>query len=293
MGFIFGDDERLLTPQEAGLIKRVFRTAQLPNLGRIRIRDGLSPTGTPFTAPRAKVVLVKGFPHETEGEYLIMVGRTLFEGDVATMEPDTLVHEVTHVWQYKHGTMWEYGAALKHIGAAMLRRTNKLYQYDIGESWNDMGFEGQAQLVQEWYTLDGMSETSDRWVYVKHVLMMTDVGARSRTLGQLRLDNPEGAAEDVVLVRQMSFDDLPFSESYLQKLLDQVIPPSDVKGLAARVKSLDGYFRQLRRLRLQEAVALAGRLQASKSGDKLAHAFHYRLKTATRERLIKVLQGLA
>jgi hypothetical protein len=54
-----------------------------------------------------------------------------------------------------------------------------------------MGFEGQAQLVQEWFTLDAMSETSDRWVYVKHVLMTGDVAARSLTLGEIMLSNPE------------------------------------------------------------------------------------------------------
>jgi hypothetical protein len=148
-------------------------------------------------------------------------------------------------------------------------------------------------LVQEWYTKDGMSETSDRWVYVKHVLMMGDVRARSLTLGQLRLENPELPSESIDHVRQVSFEDHPFRESYLQKLLDQVIPAGDVKGLAARVKHLDAYFRQLRRLRLQEAVTLAGRLQAKKSDDKLAHAFHYRLMTVTRDRLIRVLLGLA
>ena len=64
-------------------------------------------------------------------------------------------------------------------------KTDNLYQYEIGQSWDDMGFEGQAQLVQEWFTLDAMSETSDRWVYVKHVLMTGDVAARSLTLGEI------------------------------------------------------------------------------------------------------------
>ena len=54
-----------------------------------------------------------------------------------------------------------------------------------------MGFEGQAQLVKESFTLDAMSETSDRWVYVKHVLMTGDVAARSLTLGEIMLSNPE------------------------------------------------------------------------------------------------------
>ena len=293
MGFIFGHNERLLTPQESHLIRRVFRTTRLPNLGRIRIRDGLSVTGTPFAAPRERVVVQQGFPFTTEGEYLIMVGKRLFDGDVAVMEPDTLVHEVTHVWQYKHGTLGEYEGAFKHIGAAAIRRTDHLYEYEIGESWDDMGFEGQAQLVQEWFTLDNMSETSDRWVYVKHVLMLGDVRARSLTLGQLRLENPELPSEDIAPIREVSFGEYPFNDGYLQTVLDTVIPPTDVKGLASRVQNLDTYFRQLRRVRPHDAATLAGRLQARKRGDKLAEAFHYRLMTSTRERLVKVLQGLA
>ena len=107
------------------------------------------------------------------------------------------------------------------------------------------------------------------------------------------LSNPEFPEYESGHNPQVSYEDYPFREGYLQELLDKVIPTSDVKGLAARVKNLDEYFRQLRRLRLQEAVALADRLQASKPGDRLARAFHYRLSTTIRERLIKILQGLA
>ena len=182
MASSFGENERLLTSAETALIRRVFRTTQLPTVGRIRIRDGISPKGTAFAAPRERVVLDSGMPVRTEGEYLIMVGPQLFEGDVAAMEPDTLVHEMTHVWQYMHGTVGEYEAALKHLGAAAIRDTDRLYRYHVGQTWDDMGFEGQAQLVQEWFTLDNMSEATDRWLYVKHVLMLGEVGARSLTL---------------------------------------------------------------------------------------------------------------
>ena len=138
-----------------------------------------------------------------------------------------------------------------------------------------------------------MSETSEGWVYVKHVLMTGDVTARSLTLGQIRLSNPGVPEYESGHSPQVSYEDYPFREGYVQELLDKVIPASDVKGLAERVKNLDEYFRQLMRLRLQEALALVARLQASKSSDRLARAFHHRLSTTSRERLIKVLQGLS
>jgi hypothetical protein len=49
-----------------------------------------------------------------------------------------------------------------------------------------MGFEGQAQLVEDWFRNDGMSETSERFVFVKKVLYTGDSRARDLTLTQLR-----------------------------------------------------------------------------------------------------------
>jgi hypothetical protein len=83
-------------------------------MGHIRIRDGLTTTGTPFTTPRSKLVVISGYPLKSVGEYLIMVGPRLFEGDVATMEPSTLVHEMTHVWQYKNGTLTQFRGFKAH-----------------------------------------------------------------------------------------------------------------------------------------------------------------------------------
>ncbi len=273
----------------------------LPPLSRIRIRDGLSwPKGTAFTTPRTQWARDTGHPfgHETEGAYLIMVGPRLFDGDVALMDPATLVHEMTHVWQYKHGTLTEGHALVAHVHYSAsdrlgTRRYEDLYAYEIGESWNDMGFEGQAQLVEEWYTSDKMSEKSDRWVYVKNVLFLEDRSARSLTLGELRLRDPDLPAEPFEGVRQVSFEEFPFSDDYLLRVLEQAIRPDDVPRLAARVKTLEHYFRQFRRLRLRDADALAARLDARKPGDRLAQAFHYHLSTPTRDGLIKVLRGLA
>ncbi|HEV8593576.1 MAG TPA: hypothetical protein VGQ55_15835, partial [Pyrinomonadaceae bacterium] len=215
MSFIWGDDERLLTGAEEKLIKKVFRTTRLPNFGKIRIRNGLSVTGTPITTPRSGAVrLVNGYPIESEGDYLIMVGQQLFDGDVAVSAPSTLVHEMTHVWQYKHKTLTELHGAVAHIAYGAVGKTNSLYKYKIGQSWEDMGFEGQAQLVEDWYDLN-MSETDDRWYYVLQVLMLNDVRARYYRLDDLKAQTPTYEPEDHTPKREIAFETIPFTEDYI------------------------------------------------------------------------------
>jgi hypothetical protein len=167
--------------------------------------------------------------------------------------------------------------------------TPKLYEREPGESWDDMGFEGQAQLVEDWYS-GGMSETSDEWVYVKQVLMSDDKVARGLTLGELRLQRPDIPNEPSGF-KQVAFNEIVFSDAYLLDVLGRDIPPGDVKGLAARVQHLELYCRQLRRVRPAEATTLASRFEAAKP-DRLGQAFHYRLSTVTRQRLINILRGL-
>jgi hypothetical protein len=290
MSFIWGNDERLLTPAEEKLIKQAFRTTRLPSMYRIRIRNGLSVTGTPITTPRDGQMRIVG--PKPEREFLIMVGQRLFNGDVAVSEPSTLVHETTHVWQYFHHTLTEAHGAVAHIAYGAVGKTNSLYKYNLGQSWNSMGFEGQAQLVEDWYSTYNMSETDDRWYYVLNVLMLGDVAARSQSLNELKSKTPTYQPENLTPDRHISSEDVPFTEDYILTLLNQNIRPSEIPKLAGRIKDLDEYFRQFRKFRLNEATALATRFEQNKPGDKLAQAFHYRLSTPSRHRLIMVLRGL-
>ncbi|MEP7212306.1 MAG: hypothetical protein ABI791_04480 [Acidobacteriota bacterium] len=294
MGFnIWGDQERLLTGAEERLIKQVFRTTKLPVMSKIRIRNGLSWTGTPITTPRGGPVNVdSGWPVESEGEYLIMVGQRLFNGDVAVQEDSTLVHEMTHVWQYKHGTLTEFHGAAAHALYGIPGKTNSLYKYKIGQSWDAMGFEGQAQLVEDWYTLDNMSETVDRWYYVLHVLMLDEPSARSQSLDTLKAKTETYVPEDNGPHREISFENIPFSESYLLGLLNENVTTTDVAKMASRIKYFEEYFRQYHKIKTGEALTMAARLDQNNPSDPLARAFHYRLSTGTRTHLVMLLRGL-
>ena len=181
----FVHKERPLRDLEQHLIRRVFKSAILPSLSTIHITNEISPTDTPFTV------------HSHGGDYYIHVGRRLYDRDLSTMTfAATLVHEMTHVWQYNAGTLTGTHGLFAHLHYAIMGRTNDLYKYDIRhDSWDDMGFEGQAQMVEDWFSPvdyehpdgDNMSETSDRFVFVNKVLYRGDEIARELTLGELKL----------------------------------------------------------------------------------------------------------
>jgi len=183
MGFLFGDRGRPLMQPEAALIRKVFQTAQLPLLSKIRIRNGASTTGTAITIP-------------LDGLYNIMVGepKANFFRDLSIADPDMLVHEMTHVWQYFHGTLSRAHGMTAHIhrwaaGKFGYPDEEYLYEYNmLTDSWNDMGFEGQAQLVEEWFHDTkgvGGEDKDKRFCFVDKVLYKGSVKARSMNIIQL------------------------------------------------------------------------------------------------------------
>jgi hypothetical protein len=172
-GFVKMD--RPLKDLEQQLLTRVFRSASLPSFASIRISNQLGPTGRPFTI------------HSTSDDYYLHVGKALYDGDLSILDGATLVHETTHVWQYNVGTLSGTHALFAHLHYSVLGKDDDLYKYNVShDTWNDMGFEGQAQLVEDWFRNDGMSETSERFVFVKKVLYTGDSRARDLTLTQLR-----------------------------------------------------------------------------------------------------------
>ena len=184
-GKLYGDNERLLTSGEEKLIRDVFKRASLPPMSWIRIRDGLSPTGTAITI-------------RDGNDFSIMVGPTLFDGDLSTDSRSTLVHEMTHVWQWHHGMLTKAHALTAHAHAGIRRKAgyyDDLYDYNIfTDTWEDMGFEGQAQLVEDWF-VDGIKplgkwdrheEDEDmRFCFIKRVIYDDDASARKLNIYQL------------------------------------------------------------------------------------------------------------
>ena len=181
MGILpYGDDDRLLTGKEAALVRKVYDKTRLPPFSTIRIRNGLSPNGTAIT-----------FPNYSDGTYNISVGKYLFALDLADSQDgrDTLIHEMTHVWQYYHRLLTRAHGIIAHVHRAVAGKLgypdeDYLYSYNIlTDSWNDMGFEGQAQLVEQWYHDGAKGEDDDkRFCFIKKVLYDHDEAARDRNI---------------------------------------------------------------------------------------------------------------
>jgi outer membrane protein OmpA-like peptidoglycan-associated protein len=184
MGILpYGDQDRLLTGREEALIRNVFKNARLPPFSKIRIRNGLSPTGTAIT-----------FPNYQDGTYNISVGQRLFDGNLTDFQSDreTLVHEMTHVWQYYHGTLTRAHGITAHIhrniaGKLGYPDDDYLYEYNIlADSWDDMGFEGQAKLVEDWYHDNMKGEDDDkRFCFIKKILYDDNAAARKLNIVDL------------------------------------------------------------------------------------------------------------
>jgi len=85
------------------------------------------------------------------------------------------IHEMVHVWQYKHKKLTELRGLILHSVYYLKGKfgglgQHHLYSYDLKQSWDKIGFEGQAQLVEDWYKLDYLSQTSERWQLLKQTL---------------------------------------------------------------------------------------------------------------------------
>jgi hypothetical protein len=74
---------------------------------------------------------------------------------------------------------------------------------------------------------------------------------------------------------------------YLLPILEKPLGANDHAGLAARLKKLEEFFQGFGS---ESARELTLRLDARRANDKLAQAFHYRLSTTTRHRLLHILR---
>jgi hypothetical protein len=171
-----GNNNRMLSAYEMQLIKNVFKTAPLPRLDKITIGDGQNARGGYWTSD----------------DYQMNLGPTLWKVELTGFGAwrATLVHEMTHVWQYFNGTLTERHAFFAHAHYSMLGKDDDLYKYDVNDdSWDDMGFEGQAQLVEDWYKAGAKTE-DQRYIFIENILYTGDTKLGRLTAGELSLSFP-------------------------------------------------------------------------------------------------------
>jgi len=285
-----GENARALFSREIALIKQVFQTARLPPLSAagtppwVTIADGVNGNGGAWT----------------DSDYQINVGPYLYERDLAVADRSTLVHEMTHVWQYYNATLTKshaFGAQArawasdKVYGALSSKKPastaqDDLYAYDLAGTWDDMGFEGQAQMVEDWFDM-GMSTEGYRYVFIKNVLWSGAPAARKKTRVQLMMDNPAEppTGPDRVTAHEQR---MPLTDGFLISLLQPRFAANDVPGYGARARKLEQVILTVNKA---EALPLRPRLTTRKAGDKVSMYFHDHLSTATRNKILQILQN--
>jgi hypothetical protein len=144
--------QRLLTPIEIDLAKKVFGDS-LP-YGAIYLSDALGLQRRAYTIPHPAKI----------GSYLINIGPDGFADASTAANDDTLIHELSHVWQGVHRAHpLDYVFDSIHNQA---RLGSDAYDYVAGADWNSYGAEQQAKIVADWYQL-GMSEADSRFRYIR------------------------------------------------------------------------------------------------------------------------------
>ena len=144
---------RPLFPAEQALAFRVFK-ATLP-YGKIFISPLIGLSNQPFTTTIPPLIADLGAIG-----YSINVGMNGFRRGMDTVDPATLIHELTHVWQGAHRLissqfMWE---SIAHQAVGWIRGTDP-YTYVPGKSWSSYNVEQQASIVEDWFK--GGESTSD------------------------------------------------------------------------------------------------------------------------------------
>jgi Putative peptidoglycan binding domain len=91
--------------------------------------------------------------------------------------PNTLIHELTHVWQGHHGFPFAYMVkSMLAQGKAIAQHWNRneAYDYDktIYKNWRDYNVEQQGNIVEDWFNpKEGKQSASDpRFPYIEKVI---------------------------------------------------------------------------------------------------------------------------
>jgi hypothetical protein len=78
----------------------------------------------------------------------------------------TLIHELTHVWQGSNAG-FPFGYVLNSLWHQAVDKDP--YEYRTGGAWSDYNVEQQAHLVEDWYQL-GCREDDPRFPYIRDII---------------------------------------------------------------------------------------------------------------------------
>jgi len=278
---------RKLATGEIHLAQTVFK--HTINYDEVLISDGLGWNNRELTLPTSlPVTMILNVP-SSEGDYVIHAGDGYLGMSTLPSDRNTLIHELTHVWQGQH----QYNsAAFYGLIGLVTQLGDDPYPYDhdhFHSSWDLYNMEQQAQIVEDWFS-DGMKEYNPdkdegdpRFYFIKTVIRGEKV-AFNWLLPAVR------PLPSATLVHDWSQE----PEAIRGRLNAIVLPiikvrfaASDTNGPSARVNRLADIFGKLTGL---EAAHLWKRLQARSPGDELARNFFANLSPHSITRLTAILK---
>jgi hypothetical protein len=150
---------RELRDDEKQLAAGVFKTS-IP-LNKVRILPYSAPDGAAFTPPGFGI------------RYPICMGKAGFadaiNGYYSRRPGDTLIHELTHVWQGIYGsTCVSYAVnSLYHQAKAFLGGGSRhgAYSFTPGQPWYSYNAEQQASIVETWFA-NGSDSVDELYPYI-------------------------------------------------------------------------------------------------------------------------------
>jgi len=157
---------RLLRQSEIDFARQVFED-QLP-YNKVHLASYFLPGNKDVAVTLASVSSL--IPVRSMRNYTIYFGPEVFSGGADQPRfADTLIHELTHVWQGYHGGLgWEYMIeSMIAQGHAVITQGDRGKAYDDkpGAAWGSYNVEQQAHIVQDWFS-NGMKADDERYTYV-------------------------------------------------------------------------------------------------------------------------------
>jgi hypothetical protein len=153
---------RGLNGDEITICTRVFG----PTLSReflaskVMLYDGLGAGNRPYTNVDWGIA-----------RYEIFIGPRAFDASSLTTDnyKETLVHEMTHVWQMRESSFGWVGVWV-NSGLNQACHQGSAYWYGNGnltKPWGSFGVEAQAHIVEDWFK-EGLKSTDPRFHYIKN-----------------------------------------------------------------------------------------------------------------------------
>lgn len=143
--------KRGLTAGERDLLREVFRDRI--DYDRVRLQDGAGANPLARIAlrsPKNWAMTYLGTIHFNKGHF-----REDFAADADSKYQALLVHEVTHVWQYRRLGLVPFASRYGWNFIACEFSQDRLYDYDAKTDFGSATLEAQAQIVSHSWSLRG------------------------------------------------------------------------------------------------------------------------------------------